>query len=159
MFTVLLPFEKTSQDRMEPGQANRELAASRDVLKALVADDDILNQQYVYQILQKNNFDVVLVDNGKLAIEKLSEERFDIIFMDIRMPVMNGVEAMESIRNDLEPPACNTPIIALTANAYESDIKRYYEAGATAYLAKPCRPELLMETVDDALREKSAIRA
>jgi CheY-like chemotaxis protein len=63
---------------------------------------------------------------------------------------------MVSIRRKLQPPSRNLPIITLIANAYESDIKRYHEAGATAYLAKPCRSELLMETVVDALKDHSA---
>jgi len=96
------------------------------------------------------------VENGKEAADILTTQVFDIVLMDIRMPLMSGVEVIEYVRTQLSAPAKDTPIIALTANAYESDIERYYEAGATSYMAKPYSPEGLMKVIESTLGKASA---
>jgi len=107
-------------------------------LNALIAEDNIINQKLIKNIL--NNFDitVTLANNGKEAVELYKKNCYDIIFMDIQMPIMTGVEATEEIikyekRNNIE----HTPIVALTANVIEKDRKKYLASGMDRYLKKP----------------------
>jgi len=150
-FSVLLPFDKKHSEQRYISDHDSPSALPWAGMRALVADDDILNLTYVGEILRNNKIEAVLVENGKEAADKLTAEAFDIVLMDIRMPLMNGVEVIEYVRTQLPPPAKNTPIIALTANAYESDIKRYLEVGATSYMAKPYSPEGLMKVIKSTL--------
>jgi len=151
VFTVILPFDKHRNDQEELFDLDASSSKPWSGMRALVADDDVLNLTYVGEILRKNEFEAVLVENGKEAADLLTTEAFDIVLMDIRMPLMSGVEVIEYVRTQLSSPAKDTPIIALTANAYESDIKRYLEVGATSYMAKPYSPEGLMKTIKSTL--------
>ncbi len=102
-------------------------------LKVLVAEDNPDNQLLLQLMLQKAQAESVLVDNGKKAVESVLAEEFDLIFMDMQMPVMGGEEATRLIRH----AGIETPIIAVTANVMSEDAERYKRAGCQALLAKP----------------------
>ncbi len=111
--------------------------------RILVAEDNPANQKYVAALLNKLKLEIAIVDNGQKAVEILKNEKFDLIFMDIQMPVMNGFEATREIRRQNN----NVPIIALTANAMKGDEQKCLKAGFDAYLAKPLRPQTLQEVL------------
>lgn len=102
-------------------------------LRVLVAEDNPDNQLLLQLILEQVNAGFVIVDNGHKAVERLLSEDFDLVFMDMQMPVMGGEEATRLIRH----AGINVPVIALTANVMTEDVERYREAGCQAVLAKP----------------------
>ena len=102
--------------------------------KALLVEDNEMNRFIAIQSLSYLGFDVDEAENGQIAIEKMKTTSYDLILMDIQMPVMDGVEATSFIRNQLNN---NTPIIALTANAFKHDIELYLENGMNDYITKP----------------------
>jgi len=101
--------------------------------KVLLVEDNEINQFYATSILEKWDIKSVVVDNGLKAIEQLKNQSFDLVLMDIQMPVMGGVEATEKIRS----LGNKVPIIALTANAIKGDKEHFVEAGMDDYLSKP----------------------
>ncbi len=106
--------------------------------KILVAEDNFINQKLVKQILIRYGLDVELANNGLEAFEKIKDCHYDLIFMDIQMPVMDGVEATHEILNyEKEENRKHTPIVALTANALKGDRERFIKEGLDEYIAKP----------------------
>lgn len=99
----------------------------------LLAEDNIENQQLIAKYILKTGLTLDIVDNGKLAFEKASGSEYDLILMDVQMPVMDGLEAIKKLRE------CGnkTPIICVTANAMQEDKNRCFSAGADEYLTKP----------------------
>jgi CheY-like chemotaxis protein len=111
-----------------------------------LAEDYKHSQIIVTRLLKKNNFEnVIVVDNGEDALNYAKKETFDLILMDMQMPIMNGFEATESIRR-LEGYK-DTPIIALTAFAMKGDREKCLEAGATDYIPKPIDSKEFIEKV------------
>jgi len=111
---------------------------SFDKIKALVADDNMINRKLVKIILEKIGVSVTLVSDGKEAVKKYKDDYFDIIFMDIQMPIMDGVEATHNIlKFEKENNLPHVPIIALTANANRGDKEKYLAEGMDDYTPKP----------------------
>lgn len=102
--------------------------------RILVVEDNEMNRYVVFLSLQALNCTIGEAENGEQAIELLKNESFDLIFMDIQMPVMDGLEATRIIRNELR---LSTPIIALTANAFKHNVDNYLETGMNDYIVKP----------------------
>ena len=114
--------------------------------RALVAEDNKINQKLMKSILERFGFEVTIVENGKDAIHVRQENSFDIIFMDIQMPIMGGVEATQKILAlEKEEGKKHIPIIALTANVLEGDREKYLSFGMDGYLSKPINMESLEE--------------
>jgi CheY-like chemotaxis protein len=108
-------------------------------LRILLAEDNPVNQKVVSMMLEQNGHEVTVVDNGKQAVEAFQTGSFNLVFMDIQMPEMDGFEALASIRL-LEPTrGAHTPIIALTAHAMKGDEDLCRDAGFDGYLPKPVR--------------------
>ena len=108
-------------------------------MEILLVEDNLLNQKVVMFNLRKQNYTVTAVTNGRDAITKFKENKFDLILMDIMLPEMDGYEITIFIR-DLEKESGVTkpiPIIALTANALDNDKEKCLQAGMTDYLSKP----------------------
>jgi len=115
--------------------------------KILVAEDNKINQKVILSFLKRFNIKVDLVENGQLVLEKLAIRKYDLVFMDCQMPIMDGYEATRKLRkNDLtKMDGSQLPIIALTANASEGDKEKCLGAGMDDYLAKPIEPALLAD--------------
>ena len=113
--------------------------------KALVAEDNIINQKLIVNILQGFGLDVSVANDGQEAFDKFIEEDFDIVFMDIQMPVMDGIDATKEIKKyEDENNKNHTPIVALTANALKGDRERLIKEGLDEYISKPIEiPELI----------------
>lgn len=125
--------------------------------RVLLVEDHPLNTIVAQSLLTKRGLKVEHAQNGEEAValfEKSREGSFDVILMDIRMPVMDGIEATKKIRALERNDAKQIPIIAMTANAYEEDRKRTASAGMNAHLAKPIDPKQLFRTLADFIREE-----
>jgi signal transduction histidine kinase/CheY-like chemotaxis protein len=119
---------------------------SKNSLSVLLAEDSDVNQQVIRACFLPFEVDLICVENGEQAVHMLDSERFDVVLMDVQMPVLDGVQATARIRASAEAWA-QTPIIALTANAMEGDRETYMNAGMNGYVSKPVDLELLLEEV------------
>ncbi|NTV69025.1 MAG: PAS domain S-box protein [Azonexaceae bacterium] len=109
--------------------------------RVLVVEDEPINRDIAVELLTNIGLDVVTAENGLLAVERFNKSNFDLILMDIQMPVLNGLDATRQIR--AQANGATVPIIALTANAFNADRERCIEAGMTDFLAKPVFPDAL----------------
>lgn len=114
-------------------------------LKVLFVEDNDVNRQLGFELLKKTGADVKFAYNGLEAVNIVSEEKFDIILMDVQMPVMDGYEASRRIR--MIPEAAFIPIIAMTASAMTGDREKAFEAGMNDHIPKPIDPHILVETL------------
>lgn len=112
--------------------------------KVLVAEDNPNNQLLIKIVLEKLGLNITIVDNGQIAVEKYQTEEFDLIFLDVNMPVMDGLTALKNIREYENKMQKYTPIIALTANSINGDREKYIEEGMDNYLSKPFEREQLI---------------
>jgi CheY-like chemotaxis protein len=107
-------------------------------INALVAEDNFINQKLMKSVLNRFGMKVTVVSNGEEALNSRKDNEYDIIFMDIQMPIMGGVEATKNILSFEEnSKRKHIPIVALTANALEGDREKYMAIGMDAYLSKP----------------------
>lgn len=153
--TVFLKLPKNQDKIIEDKKDNFSLEdfskADFSGKRALLVDDNELNREITAEILTLANIQVEMAFDGKDALDKFKKAgkgHFDIIFMDVQMPVMNGYEATREIRN-LPPSKYDSqiPIIALTANAFSDDVVNAVNAGANGHIAKPLNFELLLQTL------------
>lgn len=136
-FTIRIPYH-LSIEAMQDNEVSQEIDyKSLGHRRVLVAEDVELNQYLARHILESWDFEVVIVGNGREAVETMEQANFDCILMDVQMPEMDGIEATQRIRQLADPVKANIPIIALTANALKGDSEKYLAAGMTDYLAKP----------------------
>ncbi|WDE13142.1 PAS domain-containing hybrid sensor histidine kinase/response regulator [Thalassomonas haliotis] len=119
----------------------------------LIVDDNELNCRVAQGFLKESRISIELAENGLVAIEKIQQNHYDLILMDIQMPQMDGLSATSHIRKILKLE--HLPIIAMTAHAMEADIIRSREAGMTAHLTKPITPEVLYQTLLKHLPERT----
>ncbi len=123
-----------------------EVIEKEDVIKILLAEDYKHSQIIVTRLLKKNGFpNVVVVENGEEACDIAAKEKFDLILMDMQMPIMNGFEAIEKLRTT--PEYKDAPIISLTAFAMKGDREKCIDAGATDYIPKPIDSKEFIEKV------------
>jgi len=126
--------------------SNRTIVAARRPLSILVAEDKRTNQMVIAKILDRAGHRVTIVDNGEAALDVLEAQDFDLVLMDVNMPVMNGIEATKLYRfAALGRP--HVPIVALTADATEQVKRRCREAGMDACATKPIEPHRLLEII------------
>ncbi|KAI9549105.1 hypothetical protein GHT06_007397 [Daphnia sinensis] len=116
--------------------------------KILVIEDNFMNRKYISTLLTKWGLDFSMAHDGKEGVEAAKKEKFDLIFMDIQMPIMDGYESTIAIRNSANPNV-DTCIIALTASAMLSQKDKAFQAGMTDYLSKPFTPEQLMDKLQN----------
>ena len=132
-----------------------ELAASKESVciktgRILLAEDNELNQEIAMAILEDSGFTVEVAGNGKIAVEKLEASEvgyYQLVLMDVQMPVMNGYEATKAIRSLKNQDLATIPIIAMTANAFEEDKQEAIRCGMNGHIAKPIDVDVLFETL------------
>ena len=149
-FWVILPLEQAEAESMGGEVQSSQFVSSNgtgEISKILVAEDDKVSQILIRRILEKEGFRVDIVENGSEAVKAVSEGQYDIVLMDVQMPVMDGYQAASLIRNLEEDSDNRIPIIALTAQAMEKDREKCIEAGMDEYLAKPIKKELLLQKI------------
>ncbi|MDE6655668.1 MAG: response regulator, partial [Anaeroplasmataceae bacterium] len=123
--------------------------------KLLLVEDNELNQEIAQTILESAGFAIDTVNDGSVAVEqmkKMPAGTYDLILMDVQMPIMNGYEATRIIRALDDPKKASIPIVAMTANAFEEDRKEAMEAGMNGYAAKPIEIDKLMKTLEELLK-------
>ncbi|KAK9761743.1 histidine kinase osmosensor [Basidiobolus ranarum] len=117
-------------------------------LKILLAEDNLVNQKIAVRILEKHGHEVIIVSNGLLAVEAVENTKFDLILMDLQMPIMGGFEATARIREMERITGIHIPIIALTAHAMIGDREKCLAAGMDEYVTKPLRFNELVNTIN-----------
>ena len=130
---------QTSTNYQRTKQDDADKTALKNI-KVLVAEDVPLNQLLIKIIIADFGFDIEVVENGQLAIDKLKTEHYDIVLMDLQMPVLNGFEATAYIRQTMK---LDIPIIALTADVTTMDVEKCLAIGMTDYISKPIDENLL----------------
>lgn len=129
------------------------MSDEKQTLHILLVEDNELNQKFASAVVRKMGHKLDIAANGALGLEAFQSTKFDLILMDIQMPVMNGIEATKAIR-ELEGLAGKNehiPIIAVTAFAMDQDKKNCLDAGMDAFLAKPYKPYELEEKIKEVL--------
>jgi len=126
------------RDAREPGSS----------LKVLLAEDNLVNQRLAVRLLEKRGHRVVVASNGLEALAALKKETFELVFMDVQMPEMDGMEATAAIREEEKRSGEHVPVVALTAHAMKGDREKCLAAGMDGYLTKPIRPQELDEVLE-----------
>ena len=139
-----------------PSDAVSEMPVLARPLRVLVAEDYKVNQLIVRRILEKRGHAVTLVEDGRQAVDAVSHATFDVVLMDIQMPILGGIEATREIRQLEAGSWRRVPIIALTANAMEGDREHYLAAGMDDYIPKPFLPRAMLEALERAAAEQDS---
>jgi signal transduction histidine kinase/DNA-binding response OmpR family regulator len=127
------------------------LREGRASLRILLTEDNAVNQKLAARLLEKEGHVVVVAENGAKALKACRECNFDLILMDVQMPVMDGMEATASIRHTEQLTGQHIPIIAMTAHAMAGDRERFLKAGMDGYVSKPIHSQELLEAIDSVL--------
>ena len=153
-FTVTIPFEIAPQEAVSEVTDDSAVTSIRGV-KILLAEDNDLNLEIVTELLEQQGAIITPARNGKEAVtifENNAPGTFDVILMDIMMPVMDGLEACRTIRSLNRPDASTIPVIALTANAFFEDAKKCLDAGMNAHLTKPIDMKKMTQTIGNFIK-------
>ena len=143
MFTVLIPYaigKPGTISQSSPKNAKALKAVNASQLFVLLVEDNDINRLYAKSILKNWQCYTDTAENGLVAIEMIKNQDYDVILMDIQMPVMDGYETTKAVRL-MDAPKRNVPIIALTANATKADVDKCMAAGMNDYLPKPFTPD------------------
>ncbi|MBK9248962.1 MAG: response regulator [Ignavibacteria bacterium] len=152
-FSFILPFGKTTRNfekEIELPKHDSEIKS----LKVLVAEDVALNQLLIKIILSEFGFEYEIVNNGKIVIEKLQTNKYDIILMDLHMPEMNGFETSEYIRKTMNS---QIPIIALTADVTTADFSKCKDYGMDDYISKPIDENVLYSKIVELVKQRRTV--
>lgn len=155
-FTVTVPLEAAATAVAEADP----LEAPERPLSILVADDNATNRRVIELILQSVGAEVRCVEDGAAAVDAFASRSFDVVFMDMMMPVMNGLEATRLIRRrEATDGLAHTPVLMLTANTMPEHVQSALDAGADAYLTKPIVAARLLEAISAVLTSTTQIEA
>ncbi len=135
-------YGKLSEVLGSPAESEEKEDDNADIagMRVLVAEDNDINWEIISMLLQMHGVESERAENGQLAVERVaaaSEDEFDLVFMDIQMPVMNGIDAAKAIRSLEDPAAAKIPIIAMTADAFSENVAECLAAGMNGHIAKP----------------------
>ena len=157
--TVLDEFREAFRKKKEADTKDR---VDLDGRRILLAEDMNVNAEIMVMVLAMRGMEAELAGNGQIALDMFKDHEagyYDAILMDMRMPVMDGIEATRQIRSLDRPDAKEIPIIALTANAFDEDVQRSMQAGLNAHLSKPVEPEALFETLEGLVKTRERVRS
>ena len=154
LLSVVSVDESSEKDGEEAGkEAEPPLTLGR----ILLAEDNELNQEIAQAILEEAGFTVEIAENGRAALNMLARSEpgyYQLVLMDVQMPVMNGYEATRSIRALEDPALSGIPILAMTANAFEEDKQTALKCGMNGHISKPIDIEKLLETLKNVIRNR-----
>ena len=136
----------------------RQKASHNSSLRILLVEDNPVNQAVAARMLKKQQHSVHVVGNGQLALDALEQKTFDVVLMDIQMPVLDGMQAIAEIRKREERSATRIPVIAMTANAMSGDRERCLAAGMDEYISKPIDSKRLADTIERMMTPTMPIR-
>ena len=161
-FTLNIPLKKSKKIALEINrdipnhnklELLRKLKGLKDI-KVLIVDDMVINQLLVKTIIEDIGFQTETAKNGKIAINLIEQNNYDLILMDLQMPEMNGWEATKHIRNKMKLPKSATPIIALTADITEKNTIKCQEVGMDAYVCKPINETDFLQKITQLILKK-----
>ncbi|CAN1497231.1 BaeS Signal transduction histidine kinase [Burkholderiaceae bacterium] len=157
-FWFTLPLIEVTPPKVELPEPDLPLTASDNTLRFLVVDDHPINRLLAKQILKNRwkNCELVEADNGIKALAALKAQTFDVVLMDMVMPDMDGIEATIALRQTFDDPACQTPVLGLTANVNPQDLERFSAAGVNAVELKPFDAVKLCDHVEQLLTLKKS---
>jgi two-component system, sensor histidine kinase and response regulator len=152
-------FEALQELRETPGKTEvmteaGDPEALREALRVLLAEDDLVNQRLISRLLEKMGHTVKVVNNGLEAIELLERQEFDLVAMDLQMQVMDGIEAVQNIREGEKMSGRHIPVVAMTANTFEEDKRRCFDAGMDGYVMKPVVAQSIRTEIARVLAEQ-----
>ena len=147
-FTLKLLPDEALQAAREAKQLSAQDLVGKEIL---IVEDNELNMEIAQIVLRKAGLVVDTAENGREAVAKAQAKRYDIILMDIQMPVMNGYEATRAIRQLADKRLASVPIIAMTANAFQEDKAKALSEGMDGHVAKPLKVEVLLQAMQEAL--------
>jgi PAS domain S-box-containing protein len=152
-FTILMPYVigKATKLSKQPIKTKSTSTTATHGLRVLLVEDNDINRLYAKSILEKWKCKTDIAENGLIAIQKLKNNLYDVILMDVQMPVMDGYEATKAIRT-MAHPISSIPVVALTANATRNDIEKCLLAGMNDYVAKPFTPDDLYQKLFKKLK-------
>ena len=155
-FSFELELKKSKNKTLSAGVSNSSAKPLRGI-KVLVVDDNALNQEIFFDLINnnKNNVVVEMADDGKMALLKVKQSNYDVILMDIQMPIMDGYEATRQIRK-LKGRKANTPIIAMTAHVLDGVAEKCDEAGMDDYVSKPINLTVLNQIIKKHIKKRQA---
>lgn len=130
---------------------NEAPGENKEVINILAAEDDELNRDLLCAILRKLGFTYKVAENGRRAVELFKNEHFDLVFLDIQMPVMDGYEVLEVIRNIEKSRGTHTPVIAMSGYSSPEEKKKSLELGMDYHMVKPFRPDDLRKMIGEIL--------
>ncbi len=151
-FPIVEEPEETAADSQDAENAAPEIDFSK--VKLLLVEDNEINREIATILLEEAGFQLDTAENGKVAVEKIAAARpgdYQLVLMDIQMPVMNGYEATKAIRGLQNPGLANIPIVAMTANAFSEDIQAARDAGMNSHIAKPIDVAKMLATLEEIL--------
>ena len=148
-FNIIFKKAEMQKFNTEPIEASIEYKYNK-TINILVAEDNAINQLLIKKVLQKLDFKVTIVENGKLAIEALERDVYDVLLLDLHMPIMDGYETASAIRKS-NTNYKDIPIVALTAAAIKEDKERSKACGISDYIIKPFKQKELFETINKHL--------
>jgi two-component system sensor histidine kinase/response regulator len=137
----------------------KAIAVNNRSLDVLLVEDTLANQRLVSVLLEKNGHTLTIANNGREALDLCEDHAFDVILMDVQMPIMDGITATEEIRQREIQTGAHIPIIAMTARAMQGDEERCREAGMDAYIAKPIRIQKLLDILQETVPIAAAMPA
>ncbi|NNC95625.1 MAG: response regulator [Chitinophagales bacterium] len=148
-FSFEIPFEVGDENDLPADHFTEGDRYDISGTKILLVEDHVVNQIYAMSILEEEGAIIDLAENGREAINKLKEVEFDLVLMDVQMPVLGGIEATQIIRKELK---MDIPIIALTANALKGESDLYIKAGMNEYISKPFKDVELLNKIGNLLQ-------
>jgi CheY-like chemotaxis protein len=125
-------------------------------LRILVVEDVEVNQRLVATVLQRHGHSVEVAANGRLAVEELKKNHYDLVLMDVQMPEMDGLEATETIRRHETKTGGHVTIVAMTAHAMKGDRERCLASGMDSYISKPVRAGELLALIESMPKSEPA---
>ncbi|MBS0205698.1 MAG: response regulator [Planctomycetes bacterium] len=137
------------------GQAPRMLPGS--LRRALLAEDNLVNQRVAVRLLEKLGYCVDVVGNGQLALNALDSATYDVVLMDVQMPVLDGLQATVALRNSERISGRHTPVVAMTAHAMSGDRERCLASGMDDYVTKPIDPRRLATVLESVLASRMEV--
>jgi signal transduction histidine kinase/ActR/RegA family two-component response regulator len=156
-FSVFLKFKKSEKNQEEEKPHKTPEIHSLEGINVLVVEDNLINQNIVYRLLVKWNANADTAENGKIAVQKVRNNHYQLVLMDLHMPEMSGYEATQKIR-EMEGDYYKTlPILAVTASAFAEDRKKICASGMNGYIIKPFHPAELNSKISRFLNRKMLI--
>lgn len=148
VFYITIPYEKYKETEIHPPATHKKVSDERLAgAHILLAEDNEMNQMLATKIFARWKVNLEIAENGAQAVEKIKAGNFDLVLMDIQMPVMDGYEATQHIRKDLPSPKNNIPVIAMTAHAMVGESEKCISLGMNDYISKPFNQQDLYDKI------------